>query len=192
MSHPEQRRWCLQLKNDFPHFFKNKKVVDFGSLDINGNNRILFEDCDYTGVDIGPGPNVDIISLCHEFPGEELYDVVCSTEMLEHDMYWEKSLKRMYNLVKSEGLLFFTCKSTGSGEHGTINREPGSSPWTSLRSDWKFYYKNLSQEDIERFWGGRLQVIEMFSNYRFSFYKHYEPGDPVLKYMDLQFWGIKT
>lgn len=191
MSHPEQRRWCLQLKERVPQFFKNCKVIDFGSLDINGNNKVLFENCDYTGVDIGPGPNVDIICVCHEFPGIELYDVVCSTEMFEHDMYWESSLKRMYQLTKRKGLLFFTCKSTGSGEHGTANREPGSSPWTSLRPEWKNYYRNVSHDDVVQLWGEEFKQGQMFSEYHFSTYHHYEPGDPVLKYMDLQFWGIK-
>lgn len=199
MSHPAQRDWCQKLKERFPHFFKSVRVVDFGSLDINGNNRALFEDSDYTGVDIGPGPNVDIISLCHEFPGNDkrfdhslTFDVVCSTEMLEHDIHWHRSLKRMLELVRSGGLLFFTCKSTGSKEHGTIKFEPESSPWTSVRPGWASYYRNLDKEDmISALFPSSYQdnhELIPFLSHEFSFYDHYEP---TFKYRDLRFWGIK-
>jgi hypothetical protein len=33
-------------KNILPDFFINKRVLDVGSGDINGNNRFLFENCD--------------------------------------------------------------------------------------------------------------------------------------------------
>ena len=43
----------------YGNLFKNKKVLDIGSLDINGSNRFLFEDCNYLGIDVGEGKNVD-------------------------------------------------------------------------------------------------------------------------------------
>lgn len=52
MAHPEQVEFCTRIKNKFPDFFKNKNVLDVGSLDINGNNRYLFQNCSYTGVDV--------------------------------------------------------------------------------------------------------------------------------------------
>ena len=39
-------------------------VLDIGSLDVNGNNRCHFiEPREYVGVDVGPGANVDVVSL---------------------------------------------------------------------------------------------------------------------------------
>ena len=52
MAHPEQRTFMTYVKEKFPEKFKNCRVLDIGSLDINGNNRYLFTDYTYVGVDI--------------------------------------------------------------------------------------------------------------------------------------------
>jgi hypothetical protein len=52
MAHQEQKDFCLSVKEFMPDFFKGVSVLDIGSLDINGNNRYLFENYDYTGIDI--------------------------------------------------------------------------------------------------------------------------------------------
>ena len=40
MAHKEQRDFCFRVKNIYPDFFKNKKVLDIGSLDVNGNSKV--------------------------------------------------------------------------------------------------------------------------------------------------------
>ncbi len=107
--HPDQQIWCKNLKNKFKEYFINKKVLDVGSLDINGNTRYLFENCEYTGLDIIEGNNVDIVSIAHEYDCPACsFDVVLSTNALEHDIYYPLTLKKMYNLLKPKGLLFFS------------------------------------------------------------------------------------
>ena len=82
MAHQAQVDYCLFVKNKFPEFFKNTRVVDFGSLDINGSNRQFFDDCEYTGLDIGEGKNVDIVTKAHEYNApDSSYDVVVSQNM---------------------------------------------------------------------------------------------------------------
>ena len=73
MAHPQQVSFLNLVKQKFPEKFKNCNVVDIGSLDINGNTRFLFEDFEYTGVDIGEGPNVDVVSKGHEFKSEKIF-----------------------------------------------------------------------------------------------------------------------
>lgn len=89
MAHPQQKEFCLKVKSLFPECFDNVNVLDVGSLDINGNNQYLFTNANYLGLDIGPGPNVDIIKPVHIFAYQlqyhEYFDVIISTEMLEHD-----------------------------------------------------------------------------------------------------------
>ena len=67
MAHTNQILYCESVKTKYPQFFKNVKVLDIGSLDINGSNRYLFEDCDYLGIDVGEGRNVDLVCVGHEF-----------------------------------------------------------------------------------------------------------------------------
>lgn len=179
MAHKEQAAYCNRIKNKFPEFFKNKKCLDVGSLDINGNNKILFENCDYTGIDIGPGKNVDVVCVAHEFSApDETYDVIISTECFEHDMHYEKTIKNIYRMLKPGGLFLFTCATTGRGEHGTARTTPENAPLTHKFSDWSNYYKNLTEEDVEN--------IEHLPN----IFKEYEFETNQIT-CDLYFYGIK-
>ncbi len=178
MSHQLQQQFCESVRQSGPEWFINKKVLDVGSLDINGNNREYFKDCEYTGVDIAPGNNVDIVSKCHELEFEDGYfDTILCTEMLEHDIYWKESLCKMVAMLKNNGLLIITCATTGRAEHGTFKESPEDSPFTSQIEGWKNYYRNLSIVDF----------LEVFTHDLFTIYSF--KIDNVIK--DLYFWGIK-
>jgi SAM-dependent methyltransferase len=175
--HPVQQRWCEQLKKRFPVYFKNKKVLDVGSLDVNGNNKYLFENCEYTGLDIVPGKNVDIISIAHKYAIiETVYDVVLSTNSLEHDLYYVSTLQKMADLLKRKGFMFFSV-ATSWHEHGTTRTTPNQSGTSQMGDDWKNYYKNLSEEDVRN----AINIDKIFSQYEFS-----------TEDRDLRFWGIKV
>lgn len=174
MAHREQREWCELVKYAHPEFFIGTNVLDIGSLDINGNNRYLFEQCDYTGIDIGNGPNVDVVCSGHLFKSDDLFDVVISTECFEHDEYWQQTLKNVINnLLKDGGLFLFSCAAPGRPEHGTKKTSPKDSPFTTD------YYRNLSEEDIRSV----LDCDNIFSNYKFKTRTEFP--------QDLYFYGIK-
>lgn len=180
MAHKEQTDYCQKIKNKFPHFFKNKKVLDVGSLDINGCNRFLFEDSDYIGLDIGEGKNVDIVCIGHEFNApDNTYDTIISTECFEHDMYYDKTIKNIIRMLKPDGLFLFTCATTGRVEHGTQKSETGSAPLLQNYDNWSNYYKNLTQEDIEKI----LDLKQVFSEFEFQV---------NTASCDLYFYGIKN
>jgi len=179
MAHPEQRKFCESVRDKYPHLFMNKNVLDVGSLDINGNNRFLFQDCHYLGIDVGEGKNVDIVVMAHDFSApDNAYDVIVSTECFEHDMYYDKSIKNIVRMLKPGGIFLFTCASTGRPEHGTRNTSPENAPLLSQFTDWGNYYKNLTEEDIRQV----IDVDQIFSEYYFE----YEPTA-----FDLYFYGIK-
>ena len=96
MAHKEQKDFCEWIQTAFPDMFTNVSVLDIGSMDINGNNRYLSSNADYTGIDIASGPNVDVVSVAHEYKTNKKYDVVISTEALEHDKHWRKTLMYAY------------------------------------------------------------------------------------------------
>lgn len=180
MAHKEQKDYFLEIKKKFPQKFKDTKVLDIGSLDINGNNRHLFEDCEYLGLDIAEGKNVDVISLAHEYnDADSSYDVIISNDCFEHDMFYEKTFKNIVRLLKKEGFFLFTCKTTGSGEHGTLRTDGGfSSPLTIKFPEWANYYKNITEDDVRN----SIAVDEIFSAYEFS---------TLNETKDIRFWGIK-
>lgn len=180
---PNQANFINFVKKNLPHYFKNVEVVDFGSGDINGNNREFFEDSNYIGVDVIPAPNVDMVSKCHESNIEQgSKDTVISAEMLEHDPFWRESLLHMYNCLKPGGLLIITCATTGRPEHGTRRTTPQHCYATigGLREFWD-YYRNITESDVrEVFSNSSFKNLEFFTT-EFADYGQ-----------DLFFYGIKS
>ena len=168
MAHPAQIEYCNLIKSKFPRFFKNTKVIDFGSLDINGNNRIYFEDCEYTGIDIGAGNNVDIICMAHEFMApDNTYDVVISTEMFQNDKFIYLSLPNMIRVLRPGGLFLFTCAGNGRTETGTMRNSPDHSPLTTtMPGDWPSYYKSIDEELIRSI----IDIDAAFSGISFNIF----------------------
>lgn len=181
MSHKEQVDFCLKIKNKFPEYFLNKKVLDVGSLDINGANRFLFENCDYTGIDIDIGKNVDVVCKCHEYnANNETFDTIVSTECFEHDMYFPLSLKNIIRMLKPKGLFFCTAGGIGRREHGTVRTCTVDSPFTTQIETWNHYYKNIDESWFREI----VNVDEIFEQYEFTWVPSDGGGD-------FQFFGIK-
>lgn len=178
MAHVQQQEFFKRLKDKFPERFQNCSVLDIGSLDINGNNRFLFENYIYVGVDVGPGPNVDVVCKGHEYKSDILFDVVISSECFEHDMFYPQTIQNCVSLTKPNGMFTFTCASTGRAEHGTRRVNPHDAPLLNEMEEWADYYKNLTEEDIRQV----IDVESIFSEYYFQ----YNPAG-----YDLYFWGIK-
>lgn len=179
MAHQEQKDFCLRVKNILPQYFSSLKVLDVGSLDINGNNRYLFDNCSYCGIDIGDGPNVDLVCKAQDLNHPDgYYDVIISSECFEHDMFYQESLKNIVRLLKSNGLFIFTCATTGRAEHGTKRTSPCDAPLL-FDDGWSDYYKNLTEVDIRNC----IDIDNIFHQYEF------EVNDVS---HDLYFWGIKS
>jgi SAM-dependent methyltransferase len=169
--HTEPWNLLMEMKAKFPEYFYKKKVLEAGSLDINGSVRGFFTACWYTGVDVGAGKGVDLVSPIHEVVATEEFDVVVSTEMLEHDQHWQLSLKRMYDNLKPGGLFIFSCAGPTRQEHGTKRTTPGDSPYTTD------YYRNISIEDFRS-----ILPEEFFSESSIYYLRNQA---------DLLFWGKK-
>ena len=170
MAHPQQAEFVAYCRLQYPENFKDCKVLEVGSLDINGSIRDFFTDCQYIGVDLGEGKGVDLVAR-----GEDLdfannsFDTVASCECFEHDRHWRKTFSKMIDLVRVGGLVVFSCATTGRKEHGTTRTSPADAPFTND------YYMNLEA-------GHFGLLVKRFSRHEFS-----ENQSP----RDLYFWGIK-
>ena len=149
MAHKAQILFFNSVKRKYPKFFRNVTAVDFGSLNISGDNRYLFEGGKYTGVDLAPGPNVDVTCLAHEYDAPDAsVHTVLSANMLEHDKYYSLTLWNMYRILVPGGLFLLSCATGRHKEHGTLRRKPEHSPFTTKIAGWESYYKNLSEADF--------------------------------------------
>ena len=96
------------------------KVLDVGSLDVSnqskkyGSLRELFFDCEYVGMDICPGKNVDVVLEGKTFPfDDEIFDVIVSTSCFEHDTTFWITFSEMVRVLKKGGLIYLNAPSAG-------------------------------------------------------------------------------
>jgi hypothetical protein len=125
------------IKSEYPELFADTSVIEFGCLNINGSARSLFKASNYIGVDAIDAPSVDVKCLCHDYQDDIKYDVVVSTEMLEHDPYWDQSIVKMLNILKDEGSLIITAAGPSRHPHG-------QKIYTPLPS----YYRNMKVSEM--------------------------------------------
>ncbi|MDP3067021.1 MAG: methyltransferase domain-containing protein [Methanobacteriaceae archaeon] len=111
------------MKNLTKEEIKGNRVIEIGSYDFNGSIRSIiniFEPKEYIGVDISNGPGVDVIcdaeNLIETF-GEKSFDIVISTELMEHVQDWRKVISNMKNICKENGIIMITTRSYGFTYH---------------------------------------------------------------------------
>ena len=178
--HIQAREFTEFIKQLLSEYFSNKVVLDVGSGDINGNNRFLFENCEYNGNDVIDAPNVTIVSKTKDLQFEDNYfDTIISTECFEHDPEYKQSFLKIYQMLKPTGLFCFTCASTNRPEHGTKRTSPQDSYGTiGNLDDMNDYYKNLTEYDLNEV----LKLDDLFSSWN-TYYNS--------ESCDLYFVGIK-
>ena len=147
MAHPQQAEFFETVRSHYAAHFKAARVLEVGSLDINGSVRELFEDCQYTGVDLQPGRGVDLACPGHllALPTES-FDTVISAECFEHNPFWRETLANMLRMLRPGGLVTISCATTGRKEHGTTRTNPDASPFT-VQERWD-YYQNLTPSKL--------------------------------------------
>jgi SAM-dependent methyltransferase len=104
-----------------------KTVIEIGSRNVNGSLRphlLSLSPSAYVGIDICRGSGVDI--LCDvknvlEVFGIERFDIVLSTEMLEHVADWRTAISNMKHICKPGGLVLLTTRSPGFPRHDYPN-----------------------------------------------------------------------
>lgn len=95
-----------------------KHVLEVGAYDVNGSVRPLFQDAArYHGIDIRAGKGVDEVADILDYTPEKPYEIVISTEMLEHTAAPRKVLKKLMACVAPGGYLLLTCASAERAPH---------------------------------------------------------------------------
>lgn len=188
MAHKEQVYYVNKIKSKFPTFFKNKKVLGIGTFNVNGTEDNFFTNCDYQGLDIGPGPGVDIVCPAQDYDvPDNTYDTIISCECFEHNPYYKETIQNAIRILKPGGMFLFTCATTGRPIHGIKSLEEMSKQkfknWKTMpnvfHENWNNeYYKNLTEEDIRKC----VNIEDIFSSYEFEI---------ETNHCDLYFYGIK-
>jgi len=129
------------------------EILEVGSFDVNGSLR----DCApgggiYTGVDISPGPGVDIVlEDPHSLPfADDRFDAIVSSSCFEHDpMFWVTFVE-VVRVAKTGGIIYINAPSNG--------------PYHAYPFDyWRFYPDAaLSLVKWAKHNGREIELIESF------------------------------
>lgn len=137
--HAEICAWLAELRTTYPkHFASGCRVLEYGSRDVNGSVRPYFVNpSQYVGIDCYAGRCVDVVGLAHEYEPERAdFDVVITTETLEHDPHWRDTLAHAARMLRSGGLLVLTCAAPKRAPHNHADSpEPG-------------YYENREPSEV--------------------------------------------
>lgn len=129
------------------------KILDLGSTEMGACYRPIFERpaWSYVGVDLTPGPNVDVVLTeayhWREFPADSV-DVLISGQVLEHVAYFWITALEISRVLRPGGLACLIAPSSGP-EH----RYPVDC--------WRFYPDGMRA--IAAF--ARLECLEVYTNW---------------------------
>ncbi len=127
---------------------ESKRVIELGAYNVNGSLRAYVESFNpesYTGVDLQSGPGVDLVMDVEMLPTRfepKNFDLVISTEMLEHVRNWKIVIATMKLLLKPGGKLIITTRSEGFPFH----EYPGD-------------YWRFSVEDMQEIFSDFIDVV---------------------------------
>jgi hypothetical protein len=116
-------------------------VLEIGSRNVNGAVRELFDAERYIGVDVMPGPGVDIVASGRDYVPDTVPHVVVCCEVLEHTAEAEAIVAHALSLLPVGGVLLLTAAGPERAPHSAIDGGP-------LRST--EHYRNITIDDLEQ------------------------------------------
>jgi hypothetical protein len=129
-------------------------VVEFGSRNVNGSIKPHVEWRKwYVGVDIKPGPDVDVVQDAAEYVADEAAGLVICMETLEHAPNWREIVANAAKILASSGQFLMTCAAPGRPPHSAVDGGP-------LRPG--EYYENVTMDEFQKVASeAGLQTIEI-------------------------------
>lgn len=167
MMHGEALQWVSYSYNKNKKTEDKIKVLEFGSLDINGSVRSILEPLSdvYIGVDMQEGPGVDVVQSAVFYEAQIQFDVVVCCEVFEHTPDWREIISNAHKSLVDGGLFIATMAGEGRSPHSAIDQNP-------IR-DWE-YYANVGAWELNR-------KLKMFSKHEIDYLAN-----------DLRCWAVKT
>lgn len=117
-------------------------VLDLGGRDVNGTTRDLWGmPGRYVVVDIAPHPSVDVVCDAADLDLGERFDVVTSTECLEHAERGAEIVAAAFRHLRPGGVFIATMAGPGRAPHGAHG--------APTPADGEFY-RNVDPDTLDR------------------------------------------
>ena len=147
--HRGNREFLDDLARRYPESFTGAKVLELGSLNVNGSVRQHFRDCEFVGIDRMEGPDVDIVvEAKNTVFARDYFDTLISMSMVEHDPDWRESLSHNFPWLRKGGL-FVLCW----GGEGNCRHAP--EPWAPVPlAEMTAFLQEMPLRDLDIFFEG--------------------------------------
>ena len=138
------------------------EVLDLGGRNVNGTTRDAFPNAArYVALDIVDGRDVDIVADAATMQLDDRFDVIVSTELLEHAEHADQIIARAFEHLKPGGTFIATMAGPRRAPHGASG-EPYPPPGE--------FYRNVYPKTLERWLEAagfdRWQVDELGADVR--------------------------
>lgn len=117
--HDAAMSFVVEALNDLKFQNGGKAICELGSLDVNGSVSPLFAGCAfYVGVDVRGGRGVDVVANAAHYGEPNAFDLVVSTECLEHALDARNIVLNAYRILKPGGACIVTAAAPNRAPHG--------------------------------------------------------------------------
>lgn len=150
--HAEAMQWIEQTVAEWG-ITPPARILDVGGRQVNGTPEHLFAGCEYVSADILEGPDVGVVWDARTptpFPGE--FDVVLSTETLEHVEGWEAVVANMAASAVAGGRILITAAAPNRAPHSGIDG------WELRPDEW---YGNVEPAELRAVMAHFLDDVEV-------------------------------
>ena len=114
-------------------------VIEIGSRNINGTARDHFPNATWTGLDLHPGPAVDVVIDARDYQPPHRAEMVICCEVMEHCQHWRELTQAAWRMLLPGGAFIVTAAGVGRPEHSAIDGgelQPGE------------WYGNINDESL--------------------------------------------
>lgn len=99
------------------------RVVEFGSLNVNGSLRQIYEAESWWGLDLIAGRDVDLVADAAWWRTDKRYDLCLCAEVFEHTPEWPQIIQTAHDVLVPGGLLLASC-ATGERPPHSVGGGP--------------------------------------------------------------------
>jgi SAM-dependent methyltransferase len=118
-----------------------RTVLDLGGRNVNGTTAYLFPRATYVVVDLVEHPSVHVVADAATVDLGEQFDLVVSTELLEHTDRGGEIIANAHRHLRPGGTFIATMAGPGRAPHGA-----GGEP-DPLPGEW---YRNIEPDQLDR------------------------------------------
>jgi SAM-dependent methyltransferase len=118
-----------------------RTVLDLGGRNVNGNVGYLFPKAAYVVVDLAEHPSVNVVADAATVDLGEQFDLVVSTELLEHTDGGDAIVANALRHLRPGGTFIATMAGPGRAPHGAGGEaDPPPGEW----------YRNIEPDQLDR------------------------------------------